>query len=211
MQGAGGMRVYHSDYLTQIRELCDKYDTLLIADEIATGFGRTGTLFACEQANISPDIMCVGKALTGGMLSLAATLMTNNISQTISQGEPGLLMHGPTFMANPLACAIANASVELLLKSEWQKNVLRIEALLKEELAECIELKQVKDVRVKGAIGVIETHQPIDQTWMTQAFVKRDVWVRPFSNLVYIMPAYIMDDMDLIKVTTAMKEVVALS
>ncbi len=211
VQGAGGMRVYHSDYLTQIRALCDKYDTLLIADEIATGFGRTGTLFACEQANISPDIMCVGKALTGGMLSLAATLMTNNISQTISQGEPGLLMHGPTFMANPLACAIANASVELLLKSEWQKNVLRIEALLKEELAECIELKQVKGVRVKGAIGVIETHQPIDQTWMTQAFVKRDVWVRPFSNLVYIMPAYIMDDMDLIKVTTAMKEVVALS
>ncbi len=209
VQGAGGMRIYHAEYLTQIRKLCDEYNILLIADEIATGFGRSGTLFACEQANISPDIMCVGKALTGGTLSLAATLMTTEISQTISKGEPGVFMHGPTFMANPLACAVANASIDLLLNSDWQANVFRIEALLTKELTECSELAQVKDVRVKGAIGVIETHQPIDQTWMTQEFVKRGVWVRPFSNLVYIMPAYVMDNEDLIKVTTVMRDVVA--
>ncbi len=211
VQGAGGMRMYNAEYLAQARKLCDQYNVLLIADEIATGFGRTGTLFACEQAAISPDIMCIGKALTGGMLSLAATLMTKEISQTISKAEPGILMHGPTFMANPLACAVANASIELLLSSNWQKNVLRIERLLKEELTECAALKQVKDVRVKGAIGVIETHQPIDQIWMTQEFVKHGVWVRPFSNLVYIMPAYVIEDSDLIKITRAMKNVVSKS
>ena len=209
VQGAGGMRIYHAEYLHQVRLLCDEYNVLLIADEIATGFGRTGKMFACEHANISPDIMCVGKALTGGTLSLAATLMTQEISATISQGEPGVFMHGPTFMANPLACAVSIASIDLLLNSDWQENVLRIENVLKNNLSDAIDLKQVKDVRIKGAIGVIETHQPIDQTWMTQEFVKRGVWVRPFSNLVYIMPAYIIEDDDLVKVTAAMKEVIS--
>jgi len=208
VQGAGGMRFYNAEYLTQARKLCNEYNVLLIADEIATGFGRTGTLFACEQADISPDIMCVGKALTGGMLSLAVTLMTDKISDTISNGEPGIFMHGPTFMANPLACAAANANLDLLLHSNWQKNIKRIEKTLNDNLTDCHSLKQVKDVRVKGAIGVIETHQPIDQKWMTKEFVKRGVWVRPFSNLVYIMPAYIMNKDDLIQVTNAMKEIV---
>lgn len=211
VQGAGGMRIYHPEYLRQVRLLCDDYNVLLIADEIATGFGRTGKLFACEHANISPDIMCVGKALTGGMLSLAATLMTQKVSSTISQGDPGIFMHGPTFMANPLACAVANSSIDLLLQSDWQENIGRIETVLNNNLQECRELKQVKDVRVKGAIGVVETKNQIDQTWMTQEFVKRGVWVRPFSNLVYIMPAYIMNEDDLIRVTNAMKELVALS
>lgn len=209
VQGAGGMRIYHAEYLRQVRLLCDEYNILLIADEIATGFGRTGKLFSCEHANISPDIMCVGKALTGGMLSLAATLMTKEISDTISQGDPGVFMHGPTFMANPLACAVSIASIELLLESNWQENVLRIEKTLIDNLLDCIKLDQVKDVRVKGAIGIIETHKPIDQVWMTQEFVKHGVWVRPFSNLVYIMPAFIMGNEDLIRVTTVMKEVVA--
>lgn len=208
VQGAGGMRIYSAEYLRQIRLLCDEYNVLLIADEIATGFGRSGKLFACEHANISPDIMCVGKALTGGTLSLAATLMTREISDSISQGKPGIFMHGPTFMANPLACAVSIASINFLLNSNWQDNILRIENVLTENLSDCIKLKQVKDVRIKGAIGVIETHQAIDQTWMTQEFVKRGVWVRPFSNLVYIMPAYCMNDSDLIKVINAMKEVV---
>lgn len=211
VQGAGGMRIYHAEYLRQIRQLCDEYNVLLIADEIATGFGRTGKLFACEHANTSPDIMCVGKALTGGTLSLAATLMTQEISQTISQGEPGVFMHGPTFMANPLACAVSIASIDLLLNSNWQENVLRIENVLTGNLSDAIDLKQVKDVRVKGAIGVIETNKPIDQAWMTQEFVNRGVWVRPFSNLVYIMPAYCMEDSDLIKVASAMKEVIVRS
>jgi len=211
VQGAGGMRIYSAEYLHQIRLLCEEYNVLLIADEIATGFGRTGKMFACEHANISPDIMCIGKALTGGTLSLAATLMTKEISNTISQGEPGVFMHGPTFMANPLACAVSIASINLLLNSDWQYNVLRIEKVLNDNLSDCVSLKQVKDVRVKGAIGVIETHEPVDQAWMTQEFVKRGVWVRPFSNLVYIMPAYNMADKDLTKVTTAMKEVVAKS
>lgn len=209
VQGAGGMRIYCAEYLKRVRELCDQYDVLLIADEVATGFGRTGTLFACEQADISPDIMCVGKALTGGYLSLAATLMTQQISQTISQGEPGIFMHGPTFMANPLACAVANESINLLLESNWQANVLHIEQQLEQQLSACKDLPQVKDVRVKGAIGIIETHQPVAQAQMTQEFVNRGVWIRPFSNLVYIMPAYIMNDDDLVRLTVAMREVVA--
>lgn len=211
VQGAGGMRIYHPEYLSQARKLCDEHNVLLIADEIATGFGRTRKLFACEHADISPDIMCIGKALTGGTLSLAATLMTQEISQTISQGEPGVFMHGPTFMANPLACAVSIASIDLLLNSDWQENILRIENVLTDNLSDAIDLKQVKDIRIKGAIGVIETNQPIDQAWMTQEFVKQGVWVRPFSNLVYIMPAYCMEDNDLIKVTTAMKEIVSKS
>jgi adenosylmethionine-8-amino-7-oxononanoate aminotransferase len=209
VQGAGGMRFYSAAYLKTVRELCNQYDVLLILDEIATGFGRTGTLFAYEQADIAPDILCVGKALTGGYLSLAATLCSSKVADGIGSGEHPTLMHGPTFMANPLACAVANASLDLLLGSPWQQRVNDIEQQLTFGLEPCRTLQAVKDVRVKGAIGVIELHKPIDIHWMQPRFVELGVWIRPFSNLVYVMPPYIIDKADLSVIIDAMRQVVS--
>lgn len=209
VQGAGGMRFYSAAYLKKIRDVCNEHDVLLILDEIATGFGRTGSLFAYEQASIVPDILCVGKALTGGYLSLAATLCSTKVANGIGEGQHPTLMHGPTFMANPLACAVANASLELLLNSPWQQRVNAIEQQLLAELQPCHQLNAVKDVRVKGAIGVIEMHKPIDIQWMQPRFVELGVWVRPFSNLVYIMPPFIIEKAELTQMTSAMRQVVS--
>ncbi|MFK5969140.1 MAG: adenosylmethionine--8-amino-7-oxononanoate transaminase [Candidatus Marithrix sp.] len=208
LQGAGGMRVYCPEYLRQVRKLCDEYKVLLILDEIATGFGRTGTLFACEQADIIPDILCLGKALTGGYISLAATLTNEKISETISTQSPKVFMHGPTFMANPLACSVAIASIKLLLESPWQQRVIQIEKQLFNVLIPCSSLPQVADTRVLGAVGVVELKKPIDIEQVQQKFVKLGVWIRPFRNLIYIMPPYIITPAELTQVTDAIIEVV---
>jgi adenosylmethionine-8-amino-7-oxononanoate aminotransferase len=208
VQAAGGMRFYSADYLARARKLCDKYRVLLIADEIATGFGRTGKLFACEHAAVTPDIMCVGKALTGGYLSMAATLATSKVSQTIDQGDPGVFMHGPTFMANPLACAVSLASISLLEDSEWQGRVKNIEAILDAQLSHCIDFPQVRDVRILGAIGVIELHEAVDMKSITEQFLNAGVWVRPFGELVYLMPPFIISDNDLHILCKAVSEII---
>ena len=208
VQGAGGMRFYSADYLAAVRDLCDQYHVLLIADEIATGFGRTGRLFACEHANIAPDILCLGKSLTGGYMTLAAVLTTETVSQTIAAGEPGVFMHGPTFTANPLACAVALASVELLEAYDWQAAVARLAVGLQQGLAPCIGLSQVADVRVLGAIGVVELRQSVDMAVVQPQFVEQGVWVRPFGKLVYLMPPFVMSDDDLAVLCAAVVTVV---
>ena len=209
VQGAGGMWFYSAEYLNQLRDICDANDILLIFDEIATGFGRTGKMFATNHTNIQADIMCVGKALTGGYMSLAATLTSDKVSSVISSGEPGVFMHGPTFMANTLACAVSLASLNLLESYNWKTKIKEIEQQLFAELLELKTNDNVADVRVLGAIGVVEMKQPVNMEIIQKQFVELGVWIRPFGKLIYLMPPYIIEKDDLHNLTLAIKKVVS--
>lgn len=209
VQNAGGMRFYHPEYVRQAKALCEKYGVLLILDEIATGFGRTGKMFASDYAAICPDILCVGKALSGGMVSLAATLTTREISESFAAGEAGVFMHGPTFMANPLACAVSLENLTLLESYDWQSTIRSIESQLKVELEPCRSLATVKDVRVLGAIGVVELHDPVNMKAIQPRFVEEGVWLRPFGRLIYTMPPYIIQPRELKAITSAICKIVA--